>query len=348
MVKEEALHHTPAQPMTRVQPTSPITYADALAARRRLAPYLTPTPLRNYPALDEMVGCRVLVKHENHQPTNVFKVRNGLAVLTGLPRDQTRRGVVAASTGNHGAGVAYAGRLVGIPVRICVPRGNNPEKNRAVRGYGATLVESGRTYDDAVATMNGLVRRRGLYAIHSTNHPLVVAGAATITLEILEQAAAMGEKLGMMVFAVGGGSQAVGAITVLREQRPRTKVFGVQAHGARAIHEAWHAHASGRQPRKLAPPRTIADGVATGQTYAVTFPSLRDGLAGLVTVTEPQIAAAIRLMIQTTHNLCEGAGAVGLAGLRKLRHELRGKTVAIVLSGSNIDQATLRRVMRRQ
>src|SRR5436190_6652297 len=145
------------------KPTWPITYADALTAQRRLARFLTPTPLRNYPALDEAVGCRVLVKHENHQPTNAFKVRNGFAVLTALPRADHERGVVAATRGNHGLGLAYAGKLLNIPVTICVPRGNNPEKNAAIRGYGATLVERGRTYDDAVAVMNELVEKRGLY-----------------------------------------------------------------------------------------------------------------------------------------------------------------------------------------
>src|SRR5262245_11361612 len=135
----------------------PITYADALAARRRLARYLAPTPLRNYPALDAAAGCRVLVKHENHQPTNSLKVRNGLAVLTALSRADRKRGVVAATRGNHGLGLAYAGRLLGVPVTICVPRGNNPEKNEAIRGCGATLIERGETYDDAVAAMDEFV-----------------------------------------------------------------------------------------------------------------------------------------------------------------------------------------------
>src|SRR4051794_41000301 len=135
----------------------PTTFDDIQAARDRLRPFLAPTPLRHYPALDRAVGhgVRVLVKHENHQPTNSFKVRNGLSALTALAPDQRRRGVVAATRGNHGLGIAYAGRLLGVPAAVCVPRGNNPEKNEAIRDLGAELVEAGDYYDDAIAAWSG-------------------------------------------------------------------------------------------------------------------------------------------------------------------------------------------------
>jgi threonine dehydratase len=140
--------------------TLPISFEEALAARERLRPYLQPTPLRSYEALDEEIGAgiRVLVKHENHQPTNAFKIRNALSVLTGLTEEQRRRGVVAATRGNHGQGVALAGRLLGVSVTVCVPVGNNPEKNLAMRGFGAELVEQGRDYDEAVEVARTLVR----------------------------------------------------------------------------------------------------------------------------------------------------------------------------------------------
>lgn len=144
-----------------------------------------------------------------------------------------------------------------------------------------------------------------------------------------------------MVVAVGGGSQAVGALVATRSRAPGVAVFGVQAAGAAAIHDAWHA----REPRFYATAATLADGLATRSTYEMTFPALLEGLAGFVAVDDAAIADAVRVMIRTTHNLVEGAGAAGLAGLRALRDELAGKTVAVILSGSNIDQATLRRIV---
>jgi threonine dehydratase len=320
----------------------PITFADVLSARERLRPHLPPTPLRSYAPLDAAVGggIRVFVKHENHCPTGAFKARNGMAVMTSLTPEERRRGVAAATRGNHGAGLAWAGRIVGVPVTVCVPVGNNPEKNEAMRGFGAELVEEGHDYDDAVEVADRLVEQRGLRLVHSTNEPQVLAGAATLSLEVLEQA----PDLDAMVIAVGGGSQAVGALTVARERRPGLKVYGVQAAGAPAIHDSWHA---GRivEGQSAA---TFADGIATRKPPSLTFPALKEGLAGFVRVDDGQIAAALRLLLRTTHNLAEGAGAAGLAGLFVLREELAGKTVAIIISGGNIDQDTLRRVLNRQ
>jgi threonine dehydratase len=172
----------------------PVSFEDVLAARERLRPHLSPTPLRSYPQLDAAVGhgIRVFVKHENHNPTNAFKARNALASLSLLDPDARARGVVAASTGNHGQGVAWAGRLLGAPVTICVPVGNNPEKNEAIRALGAVLVEEGRDYDEAVLVSQRLVRERGAVLVHSTNDRGVIAGAGTLGLELLEQRASLG------------------------------------------------------------------------------------------------------------------------------------------------------------
>ena len=317
--------------------TWPITIEDVTAARARIAPLLPVTPLRHYPVLDEETGARVLVKHENHLPTNAFKARNALSFMTALPAAQRARGVVAATRGNHGAGLAYAGAQLGVPVVICVPHGNNPEKNAAIRGWGAELIEAGRDYDESAEVAQRLVAERGLVIAHSTNDANVIAGAGTLSVEICEQA----DRLDAIVVAVGGGSQAVGALVAARAPRPGVAVYGVQAAGASAIHDSWHAKAR----TTTASADTFADGLATRATYDMTWDALRDGLAGFVTVTDAQIAAAIRLMIRATHNLAEGAGAAGLAGLLALRDRLAGQTVAVILSGSNIDVVTLRRVM---
>src|SRR2546422_4065075 len=165
----------------------PISYRDVLQARDRIRPHLPKTPLRAYPALDAEVGrgIHVFVKHENHNPTNSFKARNGMSLLSALAEEARRRGVVAATRGNHGLGLAWAGSLLGARVTICVPVGNNPEKNEAMRGYGVELIEQGRDYDEVVRVADALRGQRGLRLAHSTNDPLVIAGAGTLTLEIL-------------------------------------------------------------------------------------------------------------------------------------------------------------------
>ncbi len=317
----------------------PISLQDVLEARLRIRPHLPPTPLRRYAALDAAVGrgISVWVKHENHNPTNSFKVRNALSKMSALPEDSRKRGVVAATRGNHGLGVAWAGALLGIEVTICVPRGNNPEKNEGMRGLGAKLVEEGRDYDESLEVAQRLVRERGLAMVHSTNDPRVIAGAATLTMEILQEQ----PDLDAMVFSVGGGSQAVGAMTVTRALRPGMPVYAVQAERASATHDSWRA---GR-PIAGSSADTFADGLATRNAYEMTFPALKAGLAGFVLISEGEMAQAVRLLLRATHNLAEGAGAAGLAGLIKLREELSGKKVGIILSGGNIDRETLRRVV---
>ena len=320
----------------------PISFDDVQAARRRLAPYLHPTPLREYGRLSELAGhgIQVVAKHENHQPTNSFKIRNGLSFMTALNDDERRCGVVAASTGNHGQGIAFGGRLLGVSTTVCVPAGNNPDKNAAMRALGATVVEEGRDYDEAVTVMQRIATADGRTVAHSTNDRRIIAGAATMTLEILEQ----DPKVEAIVIAVGGGSQAVGALTVAREIAPRLAVYGVQAIGAPATHDSWHAG------ERLTTARvdTFAEGVATRTTYDLTFPALRAGLAGFVTVTDAEIAASLRTILSVTHNLVEGAGAMGFAALTKLRRELAGKRVAVIFCGGNIDMGMLQRILAKQ
>lgn len=324
----------------------PVNISDVFAARERMRPYLTPTPLRHYAELDAAVGhdIRVLVKHENHQPTNAFKVRNALSVMTAMSADEKQRGVIAATRGNHGQGLAWAGRLIGVPVTICVPHGNNPEKNAAMRGFGAELIEEGRDYDEALEVATRTRVTRDLRMVHSTNDADIIAGASTITVEIFEQAEQAGEPIDAVVVAVGGGSQAVGALVAARAFSPDMPVYGVQAANAAAIHDSWHV---GRPLHKDSA-ATFADGLATRSCYEMTFAALREGLRDFVAVSEAAIAEAIRLYLRTTHNLAEGAGAAGLAGLVALADRLAGKTVAVILSGSNIDEATLRRVVSRE
>lgn len=320
---------------------APIGIDNVRAARERIRSFLEPTPLRTYGTLDQAVGNGVtlLVKHENFQPTGAFKIRNALAFMTALPADQRALGVVAATRGNHGLGVAWAAREFGVRATICVPHGNNPEKNAGMRALGADLVENGLDFDDALEIAARLATESGAAMVHSTNDLQVLAGAATLTLELVEQA----PRLDALVLAVGGGSHAVGALVVTKALAPHVRVYAVQASGAATAQRAWH----GDEPTTLTRPETFADGIATRGIYPVTFPALRAGLTDFITVTDAEIADAMRLLLGTTHSLVEGAAAAGLAGVRALGDQLAGQRVGIVLSGGNVDAETLARVVSR-
>ncbi len=317
----------------------PITFDNVLAARERLRPYLSPSPLRRYPQLDELVGhgIAVYVKHENHLPVQTFKVRNGLSAVTALDAATRERGVIGASTGNHGQGVAYAARLLGIPCTIVVPVGNNPEKNAAIRALGAELVEFGATYDDSARRCAELSAERGMWLVHGINDRTVIAGAATMTLEIMEQQ----PDVDAIFIALGGGSQAVGAMTVTRVLKPSVQVIAVQSEAAPAQFESWKAG----KIRRGIPVRTFAEGIATGQAYEMTFPALKAGLADFVLVSEAALADSLRALIRTTHNLPEGAAAGGLAGLRQVAEVYAGRNVAIVMCGGNISLEGLKQIL---
>jgi threonine dehydratase len=254
--------------------------------------------------------------------------------------DARSRGVIAATRGNHGLGLAYAGRAFGVATQLHVPLGNNPDKNAGMRALGASVVEEGRDFDEALGIAIARQREMGAVMAHSTNDVNIMAGAATLSFEMLEQEPG----LDAMVIAIGGGSQAVGAITASRALKPSLRIYGVQAEGAAAAYDSWRAG----EPRTRDSADTFADGLATRSTYELAFPALREGLADFVTVSDAQIAEAMRALISTTHSLVEGAGAAGLAGLRVLAPTLASQQVGIVISGGNVDAATLLRVLRRE
>jgi threonine dehydratase len=318
-----------------------LSFDAILSAKERLKPYLTPTPLRNYSGIDKLVGnnIRVYIKHENYLPTNSFKYRNGLSAITALSPEEKVNGVVAATLGNHGQGVALAGTMLGVKTNVCVPIGNNPDKNDAIRNFGGNLIEIGKDYDEAVEFAKTL-QSDGMTMIHSVNNLNVIAGAGTLSLELLEQQ----PDIEALVLCIGGGTHAVGAITVVQAINPKIQIYGVQAEGAPANHDAWHSKIR-RSGNKT---DTFADGVRTRNTYEMTYQSLQDGLSDFITVSDSEIAEAIRIYLKYTHNLAEGAGAIGLAGLIKLSYKLRGKKIGIVLTGSNIDQATLKKVINNE
>ena len=309
------------------------TFTDVLAARRRIRPYLAPTPLHRYPALDELVGTQTWVKHENHQPICAFKVRGGINLVSQLTVDERRRGVITASTGNHGQSVAYAARLFDVRAIICVPEGANPVKLASIRGLGAEIVVHGADFDDAREHAASLAQHHGHRYIHSGNEPLLIAGVATQALEILEEQ----PDIETIIVPVGGGSGAAGTCIAAKAISPNITVIGVQSEQAPAAYRSWSA-------RRLVEDRmgTIAEGLATRTAFELPQRILWDMLDDFLLVPDSEIRKAVRLMIETTRNLTEPAGAAALAAALRLRDRLAGKRVALILSGGNITVAQLR------
>jgi threonine dehydratase len=305
---------------------------DVLAARQRIAPYLRPTPLYRYPALDAVAGARVWVKHENHQPVGAFKVRGGVNLVSQLTADERRRGVTSASTGNHGQSVAYAADLFGVRAVICMPEQANPVKVESMRALGAEVVFSGRDFDEAREHCEKLATEHGYRYIHSGNEPALIAGVATYTLEILEAR----PDTEMLVVPIGGGSGAAGACVVAKAVRPSIQVIGVQSEAAPAAYRSWQAGTLVEDTMG-----TFAEGLATRTAFELPQRILRELLDDFVLVSEDALKSATRLMIEKTRNLVEPAGAAALAAVLGNPGRFAGRTVAIACSGGNISPAQL-------
>jgi threonine dehydratase len=308
------------------------TLADVLEARRRISPHLRPTPLYGYATLNELLDAEVFVKHENHQPVGVFKVRGGVNLVSQLNAEERERGVIAASTGNHGQSLAYAARLFGVDATICLPENANQVKVASMRGLGAELVFHGRDYDEAREHCEQLARERGYRYVHSGNEPLLIAGVATETLEILEQQ----PQIDVIVVPVGGGSGAAGACIVTKAVNPAVRVIGVQSEAAPAAFRSW-------QERRLVDDRmeTFAEGLATRSAFELPQRILWQWLDDFVLVSDDEIREAQALMIEATRNLVEAAGAAPLAAALRLREQLMPRRIALIASGGNASREQL-------
>jgi threonine dehydratase len=289
-----------------------------------------------HPLLARETGLDIAVKHENHNPTGAFKVRGGLNLIGSLTAEE-RRGVITATTGNHGQSLALACQREGVPCTIVTPIGNNPEKNAAMRALGAELIEFGRDFDEARERVEQLQHERGLRYVHSANEPLLIAGVATYALEIFDDQ----PDVDVILVPIGGGSGASGCGIVRSGLGSRAKVIGVQAQRADAFTRSWR----GGVRVAGAAADTFAEGMATRVTFDLPFGILKLELDDIVTLSEEELADGVRLALRTTHNLAEGAGAASLMAAMKLRDQLAGKKVVCVMSGGNIDRATLARII---
>ena len=314
----------------------PPTLHDIYAARERVYRLVKPTPLLRHPLLARETGLDIFVKHENHNPTCAFKVRGGLNLIGSLSSDE-RRGVITASTGNHGQSIAVASQREGVPCTVVVPRGNNPEKNAAMRAFGADVQEVGKDFDEAREHVERIHGERGLRYVHSANEPLLIAGVGTYALEIFEEL----PDADVILVPIGAGSGACGCGIVRTGIGSRAHVIGVQAERADAFAQSWKGDA--RVVGDHA--ETFAEGMATRVTFDLPFGILKRELDDVLTLSEDELAEGVRLALRATHNLAEGAGAASLMAAMKLRDRLSGKKIVCVMSGGNIDRGTLKRIM---
>ena len=312
------------------------TFQDVLLARRQIRPYLARTPLHSYPALNALIGTQTYIKHENYQPVGAFKVRGGVNLISQLSLQERERGVIAASTGNHGQSVAYAARLFGVQARIVVPEQANAGKVAAMRGMGAEVIFHGARFDDARLHCESLAAAHGYRYIHSGNEPLLIAGVGTATLEILEDE----PELDVLFVPIGGGSGAAGASIVARALKPSLRVIGVQAAASPAAYESWRQHQLVEMPN-----RTQAEGLATASAFELPQHILWQLLDDFLLVSETEIQQAMVWMIERAHTLAEGAGAAALAAVYRQRDSLRDKKVGIICSGGNVSLEHLRQAL---
>jgi threonine dehydratase len=312
------------------------SFVDVLEARRRIRPHLDPTPLRLYRGLSELVGAETWVKHENLLPTGAFKVRGGINLVSQLSDDERRRGVIAASTGNHGQSIAYAAKLFGVGAIICAPARANRVKVAAMEELGAEVILHGADYDEAREHCEALATQHGYRYVHSGNEPLLIAGVATHTLEAIEAQ----PNVDVVIVPVGGGSGAAGACLAARALNPTVQVVGVQSEQAPAAHRSWR---EGRLT--TAPNTTFAEGLATRTAFDLPQRIMHELLSEFVLVDDAAIRRATALMIERTRTLVEPAGAAALAAALHLRDRLRGRRMVLICSGGNISPEQLREVL---
>lgn len=313
------------------------TLRDVIAARPRVYRYLKPTPLYHYAGLSELIGAKVWVKHENHQPVGAFKVRGGLNLVAQLSEKERASGLFTASTGNHGQSIAYAARALGVRATIAVPEGANPSKVASMRGLGAEVAFHGHDFDSAREWVMGIAAAQGGRFVGPTEEQLI-HGVGTYALEIVEDL----PEVDTIIVPVGAGSGVCATGIVAKTIDPGIQVIGVQSAQAPAIQMSW---ASGKAVS--ADMRTVAEGLATRVPFENTQRIMRKYLDDFVLVEDVAIEEAILLLLEHTHNLAEGAGAAALAAAIKLKPRLAGKNVVLVLSGGNLSVDQLRQLLAR-
>ncbi len=309
------------------------TFQDVLLAKRNISPYLQPTAMHNYPALDQLLGAETYIKHENYQPIGAFKIRGGINLISQLSEAERQAGVVTASTGNHGQSIAYAARLFNVVANIVVPEGANAVKVAAIKSLGANVIENGRDFNDAKNHCEYLAQQHGLRYISSGDEPLLIAGVGTHTLEILEAQ----PDIEMIFVPIGGGSGGAGACLVAKAINPNIEVIGVQAQKAPAAYLTWK-----NQEATESFIDTKAEGLQTRSPFMMPQKILWEKLDDFVLVSDEMMMEAVKIYLEKAKTLAELAGSAALAAALGMKDYIQGKKIAIILSGGNITPEKLK------
>ena len=313
------------------------TLHDVFRARQVVHRHLPPTPLLPSAALSARLGCDIHIKCENLQPTGAFKVRGGINLLSQLTPAERDRGVVTASTGNHGQSIAYAAGLFDAKATIVVPAGANALKVAAMRRLGAEVIHAGADFDASRQAAEDHADAIGAYFVHSANEPRLIAGVATYSLEIMEAI----PDLDVLIVPVGGGSGLSGACIVGKAINPALRVIGVQAEGAPVVYQSWQR----RELLAFDRMDTYAEGMATRVAFGLPSGIIWNLVDDIVLVADAELRQATLTILETTRLLAEGAGAAAVAAARKIQASLAGKRVAVVLSGGNLTLDALRQAL---
>ena len=314
-----------------------ISLKDIQTASRIVYKEMPPTPQYCWPLLSERLGTELWVKHENHTPVGAFKIRGGLVYFNHLSKSPSRpKGVISATRGNHGQSVGYAAKHYGIAATIVVPHGNSLEKNAAMRALGVDLIEHGDDFQESREFAEKLADEQNLHLIPSF-HRLLVTGVATYSLELMQQV----DDIDVAYVPIGMGSGICGMMAARDALGLKTSIVGVVSAHALAYAKSFESGKSIESPVTT----QLSDGMACRVPEPQALDLILKGVDRIVAVTDDEVASAMRLMFECTHNVCEGAGAAALAAAMQEKPRLKGKKVAVVASGGNVDQGVFAKVL---
>jgi len=314
-----------------------VNMLEIFKARRNVEQVLQKTPLTFNKRLSDELGASVHIKHENHLPTNSFKVRGAVNFMAGVSPEVQERGIVVATRGNHGLAVAWAARARNVFCNVVVPENNNPEINAMILAYGAQLIEHGSDFYEAQNYSEELAENAGYFYLRQGNDPWLINGTASMGLEIFEEL----PDVEAILMPIGGGTGCAALAKVMEGINPEVELVGVEAARMPSFYESW------RQGKKITVPyaETVAEGLAARSVFEIPYRILQKHIRDVVLLSEEELLEGVRLAVRYTQNLAEVAGAASLAAAFKIKERLAGRKVVVVLTGGNLDEKGLTRIL---
>ncbi len=306
-----------------------VSMLEVFRARPVVYAHISKTHLNDYSTLSNHLNAEVYVKHENHLPTNSFKVRGAVNFIFRADPNLIENGIVVATRGNHGLAVAWACRKRGILCNVVVPEGNDPMVNEMIRSYGGQLIEQGTDFYEAQDYCEELAENAGYYYLRQGNEPLLLTGIATMGLEIFEDL----PDVDTIIMPIGGGTGCAALALVIRHINPSVELIGVQSERMPSFYESWK-----KGEKVIVPPAdTIAAGLAARSVFDIPYYILRDAISDVVLLSEEELMEGVKIAIRYTQNLAEVAGAASIAAAFKIKDQLKGKKVVLIMTGGNLN-----------